>query len=40
MNLVLARGREGVQDPKNLVDVICTCPQEQVSKGDVIVTHL
>ena len=24
MDLVLTRGREGVQDPKNLSDVICT----------------
>ena len=27
MDLVLTRGREGVQNPKNLADVICTCPQ-------------
>ena len=26
MNLVLTRGREGVQNPKNLADVISTCP--------------
>ena len=26
MNLVLTRGREGVQNCKNLADVICTCP--------------
>ena len=26
MNLVLTRGREGVQNSKNLEDVICTCP--------------
>ena len=26
MNLVLTRGREGVQNTKNLADVICACP--------------
>ena len=26
MNLVPTRGREGVQNPKNLEDVICTFP--------------
>ena len=25
MNLVLTRGREGVQNPEKLEDVICTC---------------
>ena len=26
VNLVLTRGRKGVQNPKNLADVICACP--------------
>ena len=26
MDLVLTRGREGVQNPENLEDVTCTCP--------------
>ena len=26
VNLVLTRGREGVQNPENLADVICACP--------------
>ena len=25
VDLVLTRGREGVQNPENLADVICTC---------------
>ena len=26
VNLVVTRVREGVQNPENLADVICTCP--------------
>ena len=30
MDLVLTRGGEGVQNPGNLADVICTCPLRRV----------
>ena len=30
VDLVLTRGREGVQNPENLADVICERPQSQV----------
>ena len=30
MNLVLTRGREGVQNPENLADVICACPLRSI----------
>ena len=33
MDLVLTRGREGVQNPKNLADVICERPLMGVATG-------
>ena len=37
--MVLTRGREGVQKPENLADVICTCPPmryEYAAQGMII----
>ena len=38
MNLVLTRGREGVQNCKNLADVICTCPPRAAKQQPTGVT--